>query len=294
MMWCPLHLSSELGRNGGCCSPAAATCGSVVPASSCNHVTTASREQGALLAGDSSNLLWSWHRGSGVVCSMGTEEGGISSLECRCWQGWAGQILLLFCCLAPAPASGKGILAPCRVVLRSQANLSSPCKGSLGAVVMQPASRACPHCRDTEDAHPWAGDGLSASGVSGTSCLCCLSFPVAQTQHSQLLCADLDVFPSVRLAGFCSLPRASTVLIRPGAAKGDTGEKLKPQISAVQGADPGLCILPAALDACHTVWALSPMVVPGALGWLGWVLGCWLGGKCACWEWWRNPACARL
>lgn len=73
-----------------------------------------------------------------------------------------------------------------------------------------------------------------------------------------------------------------------------TREKLKPQISAVQGADPGVCILPAALDACHTVWALSPMVVPGALGWLGWVLGCWLGGKCACWEWWRNPACARL
>lgn len=152
MMWCPLYLSPGLGGNGGCCSSATATCGSVVPASSCNHVPAASREQGELLAGDSSNLLWSWHRqghrGSGVVRSMGSEEGDISSLECRCWQEWAGQILLLFCCLAPAPASGRGILAPCRVLLRSQANLSSPCKGSLREAVMQPASRACPHCRD--------------------------------------------------------------------------------------------------------------------------------------------------
>lgn len=113
---------------------------------------------------------------------------------------------------------------------------------------MQPASRACPHCRDTEDAHPWAGDGLSASGVSGTSCLCCLSFPVAQTQHSQLLCADLDVFPSVRLAGFCSLPRASTVLIRPGAAKGDTGKAETPNLCCAGGRS--RCVHPACSSGC--------------------------------------------
>lgn len=73
---------------------------------------------------------------------------------------------------------------------------------------------------------------------------------MAQTQLSQLLCADLDVFPSVYLAGFCSLPRASTVLIRAAPAKGDRGEKLKPQTSSVQEADPGLCILPACSSEC--------------------------------------------
>lgn len=54
-----------------------------------------------------------------------------------------------------------------------------------------------------------------------------------------------------------------------------TEEKLKHQTSALQRADPGLCMLPVALGAdtavlgmCHAVWALSPVVVPGALGWL--------------------------
>lgn len=154
-IWCPLHLSPGLGRNGGCCSPATATCGSVVPASTCNHVPAASREQGHcwqvthttyFAAGTVRgagpvvvSFLWAVRREMSPRLGADAGRGGLC---------WAGQILLLFCSLAAAPALGRGILAPCRVVLRSQANLGSPCKRSLGAVGMQPASRACPYCRD--------------------------------------------------------------------------------------------------------------------------------------------------